>query len=359
MIFKFFGGIILLSLCGCAGTIPSKISVHSPRTYFAETVDGWRIALHRFEPRTLEDENPNVVLLVSSPHTNASFWTLDGSVNLARYLAKRGYDVWAISFRGTGRSTRPGYMSWSTLEEIAQMSEPQESAKNIYKWTLDDYILKDLHAALLFIRIKTNQDRITCIGHSFGGSILLAYLGLDEGKKVDRAVVTAPPFKYLKPVPDVFAVSNLPEENGSHFSRPVSEILFYNADNIDPHILDLSAVLALESLPPAIMTQFLKIAEIGELKSVKGRRNYFKALKRVQIPVLLLSGKKDNLAPPEGIREIYRKLGSSEKEYKELGRANMFGADYGHDDIILGKLSKKEVYPFIYEWLKKSNEENE
>lgn len=316
---------------GCALTLPSKISVHSPQIHFATTRDGWRVALHRYEPRTLHSKSP-VVLLVTSPHYNFNFWSLHPEVDFARFLAKRGWDVWALSFRGTGRSTRPGALT--------------------REWTFDDYVEKDLPAALSFIEKKTGQKKITCVGESFGGSILLAYLGSGKNSQVDQAVVLAPPYKYYLPLPDVFSVP--PSEIGGEtaFTYPMSEVLFFNQENIHPKIYKLSVNLAMEAISPAISNQFTSIVSQGEIQKEPNDPQYFKRLPQIKIPILLLCGKKDNLAPPEGVRAVYEQIQSKNKQFREFSRANFYRVDYGHDDLILGKWSKVEVYPFIWKWLK-------
>lgn len=237
------------------------------------------------------------------------------------------------------------------------MQDLKSKKKSSYGWNMDDYIDKDLPAAINFIRKKTGKEKITCIGQSFGGSLLLAYLGLDQGRTVDRAVVIAPPFKYISPAPDIFS---LPEKKGEvrkRFSSPISDILFFNPKNIDQDVLDQSTILAVASLPPEVAIQFLSVASKGELKSGRGRRNYFKALKLIKEPILLICGKKDNLAPPEGVRAVYERISSDKKNFRLFSRDNLYQVDYGHDDLILGIWAKQEVYPYIYEWLKKNKNE--
>jgi len=354
LITLLFSGI--LGLMGCGATLPSKITVHSPKLLFAKTSDDWQIALHRFQPRTIESKTP-VMLLVTSPNYNATFWSLKGSVHFARFFAKRGWDVWALSFRGAGRSHRPGFITWDTLDELTKAQDPKSNKSSSYQWTIADYINKDLPAALNFIRNKTGVKLVTCIGHSFGGSLLLAYLSLDQGEKVGQAVVIAPPFKYISPAPDIFLLSEKKQEVRKRFSSPISNILFFNPNNIDRSVLNQSTFLAMESLPPEIATQFLSVATSGELKSSQGRRNYFKALKLIEQPILLICGKKDNLAPPEGVRAVYEKIASDKKVFRLFSRDNLYQVDYGHDDLILGKWAKQEVYPYIDEWLNKNKNE--
>lgn len=332
-------------------TLPSKISVHSPKLYFATTSDGWRIALYRSRPLVL-DESRAPVLLVTSPTYNASFWSVHDKVHFVRYLAKRGWDVWVVSLRGTGRSTRPGYL---TLDQTLQQGT---GFKYIgFDWTLDDCILRDLPAALKFIQQTTGQPKITCVGQGLGATVLLAYLAVDQEYLIDRAIAIAPPFKYFEPVPDIFYLA-FPRQTSEQNAPPVniSEILFYNRENVDPQVVSDCTSFAMESIPPGMLQQFRDLLYEGELQSADKNRNYFNALKRIRRPVLLVCGKKDNLAPPEGVWEVYEQIGSKKKWIREFGRANMYRADYGHDDLIIGKWAKKEVYPYLENWLRENGE---
>ena len=68
-------------------------------------------------------------------------------------------------------------------------------------------------------------------------------------------------------------------------------------------------------------------------------------------PVLLVAGAVDNLAPPEVVRFSYDQVASPDKTYRMFGRVNGHKADYGHNDLILGKHSREEVFPLIAQWL--------
>lgn len=353
-IFKFSLLFLSLAAAGCGLTLPSKISVHSERLFFVSTADGWRLALHRYRPRGL-DKSRNPVLLVTGPNYNASYWEIHDKAHFARYLAKRGWDVWALSLRGTGRSTRPGFTTLDTLEnlELAEKWAGGFEFKS-FDWTLDDYVTQDLPTAIEFIQQKTRNKKVSLIGAGFGGSILLAYLGTDQKYDVDRAVVVAPPFKYFGPVNDVFtrAFANHGQKNGASYS--LTGILFFNLANMDPEVESACATHAMESIPPGVLRQIRDLIYEGELRSADKKRNYFDSLGRIRRPMLLLCGKKDNLAPPEGVLEIYQRISSKNKKFHEFGQANLHKVDYGHDDLILGKGSKREVYPYIEEWLREN-----
>ena len=92
---------------------------------------------------------------------------------------------------------------------------------------------------------------------------------------------------------------------------------------------------------------------VGEFVSAKGDFNYRKKLAKVRIPVLLIGGEKDYLAPPKALRTTYRALGSKDRTLRIFGSRSKDPIKYGHFDLILGKKARKEVYPVIGKWLKR------
>ncbi len=308
-IFSLLGIVVLvLNLNGCAFKLPSQISVHSAKEFVALTTDRVPLKLVRFQSRTLSSNDP-VILLVTSPHTNASFWSLDGSVDLPRYLAKRGWDVWAFSFRGTSQS--------KTREEPL----------------FDDYVTKDLPAVIAAIQKKTGKKKIAALGHGFGATALLSYLEKESDQHISQAVVLAPPAQYLLPLPDFFF---LPLE--SDLVRP----LFFNQTNISSDVQSRFSILAEEKMPTALIRLFKTFSETGGLGL---------DLSSLSAPLLMVSGKKDNFAPTEGLLAIYEIVGSKNKHFREFGSNNFYQINYDHHDLVLSSFAKKEVYPYIFEWL--------
>lgn len=313
--FRFFLFCFVLSGCTTV-SLPSKLSVHSSKVFQVQTADGWNLTLHRFQPRTLSSNDP-VILLLGSPKTNALFWHLENSVNFSRYLSKRGWDVWALSFRGTDQSQGEGAYQYF------------------------DYVHQDLPAAISFIQTKTGRSQIAAMGHSFGASILLSYLSSDQTNHIDQAVVIAPPFKYLKPLPDFFSFS---------LDSDLFQPLFLNWQNISSEVQSRYAILADQNWPKALVDIYDRLSQDGEIPENDSWRS-------IQIPILFIAGKKDNLAPTESVLDLYEQILSNRKTFREFGRNNFYQIDYDHHDFILSRYAKKEVYPFVYQWLEKEKNE--
>lgn len=57
------------------------------------------------------------------------------------------------------------------------------------------------------------------------------------------------------------------------------------------------------------------------------------------------------LDPAEGCRELYDAVGSADKQWVLLGRAEGFSHDYGHLEMIIGHDAQDEVWPRIAAWI--------
>ncbi len=108
---------------------------------------------------------------------------LDG-VSWMEYLAQRGYDVYLVDVRGYGRSTRP-----------PEMSQPPESNPPI---VTTDMAIKDVGAAVDFIRKRRSVEKINLLAWSWGCTMMGAYTAANPGR-VNRLVLYAP--QWLRDTP--------------------------------------------------------------------------------------------------------------------------------------------------------------
>ncbi|WP_245543328.1 alpha/beta fold hydrolase [Kyrpidia tusciae] len=77
------------------------------------------------------------------------------------HLARQGFDTWALDFRGFGQSTRP----------VAMTQPPNQTAPVV---RLND-VLKDVDAAVTFIKTSRGVSSVDLIGWSYGGVAAGAY----------------------------------------------------------------------------------------------------------------------------------------------------------------------------------------
>ena len=129
-----------------------------PRVYFTQTTDGRSLALHRTEPNQIREGLPPLILC-HGEGMNKWVWDLGGRRSFIKYFSQLGFDVWALEFRGHGESSKP---EWHN--------------ERPYDWNFDDYVHKDLPAAVTFVQGQTNSRYVTLVGHGIGAMAAYAYL---------------------------------------------------------------------------------------------------------------------------------------------------------------------------------------
>jgi pimeloyl-ACP methyl ester carboxylesterase len=87
---------------------------------YAETTDGWRVALFRYAARG--DRKPFPIVAGHGFAGSRLIWDLTRESSLARYLANAGYDFYAVDLRGRGES-------W-----------PQTGSRADAQWSFDDFV---------------------------------------------------------------------------------------------------------------------------------------------------------------------------------------------------------------------------
>ena len=373
-------GLVLL-VGGCQG-IPSYLSPtgrfseppHIIEAHSTETDDGWTLAFKRYR-RAGNTRLLGPVVLCHGFSTNGFFWDLDEAHSLARYLADRDFDVWVVSLRGAGASTKPGFSAIKGIISTRLADLPATISRSTldpkkFNWTVDDYIDYDVPAILSYVTGATGRPKLWWVGHSMGGMILFAHLERVDEARVAGFVAVATPMAILQPPNDilqgilkqswllklsVLAVNaTLPAKLASPLGGAVQtplDALFYNRDNMDRATITRQFLNGVEDIPTAVLDQFTLMIRTGEFLRADGSYSYTRNLGKVTVPVLLLSGQVDNLAPPEVVRFAYDQVASTDKTYRMFGRVNGYRANYGHNDLVLGIHARDEVFPLIAGWL--------
>lgn len=129
-------------------------------------------ALTRFAP-------DNIILFVhgATGSPEAGFDLALDNLSWMDWLAQQGNDVYCVSVRGYGRSTRP-----------REMDEPPMNNPPIVR---TDTAARDVGAAVDFIRTRRGVDTISLLGHSWGTTIMALYTTMNNAK-VHRLALYAP-----------------------------------------------------------------------------------------------------------------------------------------------------------------------
>jgi len=346
------------------------------RYYSTATLDNWTLHLVRINGSTGKDDRLPVVLCHGFGH-NGYLWRLGGQRSLAQYLAANGYDVWIANLRGSGASSKPGFIAVRTLVKtppgylIKRVPQIMVDFDKV-DWTVDDHIAYDIPAIAGLIRSVTKKPSVNWIGHSMGAMIALAYAEEQKSQHPDINSIAAIGAPMLIPFPlndaltiirenpklfqalNLFLNQSIPSllnaATGGNLQNGL-DYLYYNRANMNRLTIVEMLYYVIEDMSPGCVAQFQTMIETGRFLSTDGKIDYTKRLDRIRVPVLSIAGKADNIAEPEAMRHLYRQIASKDKMFKLIGISSGAAHDYGHTDLILGYRSHDEVFPILLKWL--------
>ena len=324
----------------------SLLFSQTPTPLNIPTEDGAQIYVEHFQ-----NAGPSIILAhgISSNHR---FWNLNTTHSLALFLHEKGFDVYNMDFRGHGFATHTS-----------------KGEKQIQGWTIDSYGI-DIHAIIQHIRHQRPQERPMYLGHSLGGLALISYLAQYGSQSIKAMIVVASPFDFRHQEPVLrlaragASVSILPVPTpmlariAAFFSNTPAHIdsLLWGKDTISPKIRKELYNSIVSPMTPKELLHLSKTLSQDAFSPAVGSHTYTKNLSEHDIPALFLAGRADRIAPVDRVLGYYNALGSSDKEFRILGKDYGFSIDYGHLDYALARIAPKEVFPIISAWLsKKSN----
>jgi pimeloyl-ACP methyl ester carboxylesterase len=324
-----------------------RVAPRQDELRFADTRDGWRLALARRVPRG-EARWPPVLLCHGLSANRAS---LDFGVerwSLSRALADAGFDCFALDLRGHGASRR------------ARRGAPRG-------WTFDTYLAEDIPAALDAVREATRSAQVLWVGHSQGALLGLVAAGLFPDR-IAGVVAIAPPthlhvpellrryvrFAFLATGRGQRFLARAASPLGGRLHPALAQVAM-NSHNVDPRLYRQVMANVVEDVSPGVLRQFLEWARRDRLTSLDGKLDYREGLSRARQPALFVSGAGDLLVPPASVQQGFAAWGG-DKEYWNAGREAGLSADYGHSDLIFGLHAPEEIYPRVVQWLRAHSE---
>ncbi|MDP8263246.1 MAG: alpha/beta fold hydrolase [Candidatus Ancaeobacter aquaticus] len=356
--------------------------------HYVATPDGWKIAIEHVSSRGIANDNPPVILCHGLGY-NGDFWMLSREMNLAQYLADRGYDVWIMSLRGAGKSTKWVYkiaeMGMETpaiLDNIdnedytslairgvgmlfklsqAKMTNASINPKFI-NWTFDDYVNYDVPTAIEFVKQKTGSPDIFWVGHSMGGNILLAHLAkyqrrdirgvvtigsqltMADGHVVNEYINTLQWLRLLELQGGVEA------EKAKRMAQEQGRALLFNQGNMERDVIGRLEISGTDTPAVGVLGQYLELVGSGEFKTADNSYNYARSAQNIKVPLLACAGQRDAFVNPKDLLFLRDNVGSTDCQAVLLGPSvGMY--PYGHNDSLISRRAAREVYPMIGKWL--------
>ena len=226
--------------------------------------------------------------------------------SLMDFLAKNGYDVWAIEIHGYGRSEKTD-KDWSDTESAAS----------------------DINAAVDYISKLRRVDKISILGWSWGTQTTGLFT-MKHPEKVEKLILFAMPWgrKSLPPSPQ------LPKEqyriNDEKAARSDFIAGQYEEDVVDKYVKE--ALAADPKSPNGVRVDGMTKLAILSPEAIK-------------VPTLLIHPEKDFVANEAASLEFFSRLGTKYKSYAALpdgGHAILLEKNYRKfQDVVLGFLNQR------------------
>lgn len=301
---------------------------------WVSTADGWTLCLGRRRPRG-EPRGVPVLLIHGLAMNRLALDFGEEGRSLAAALAAEGFDCFALDLRGHGAS-RPG------------PGAPR-------RWTLDDYLDKDLPAAMAAVAAATGEQRVALVGHS-QGALLALMAAVRAPEAVAGVVAMAPPIRFtahaaahLRVVPALAAlrVARLAARMVAPFAglwHPRAARMSIQPAEMEGPIFRRMMANVMEDLPPGVVAQFDAFVREDRCGSADGREDWRNRLWDGRAPALFVAAPEDGIATPEIVREACERWGG-EKAFVALP------AGIGHADMLLGRRAPTALFPVVVAWM--------
>lgn len=288
------------------------------------------------------------VLLIHGYGQNRYVWHLPAR-SLANHLARAGFDVWNLDLRGHGRSRHLGARRPTHVAE---------------------FVLEDVPAAIEEVQRLTDGRPVYLLGHSLGGLVSYAVAGRMAGA-IGGIITLGSPYHFTRgswPL-RLLGGAMLTVDRRLSFghgalglkgwgeamrlARGFIESPFFPLPirgfvpgSMEPDILAQHMSLAMDSGSITVLrNMFLDAAESRRSgHRLGGLGGFADAFEAKDLPLLVIAGTHDDLAPPASVAPAYENSRSRDKTYRAFPR--------GHIDLIIGRDSPQTIWPLIEAWLR-------
>ena len=272
------------------------------------------------------------------------------SRSMANHLARAGFDVFNIDLRGRGRS---GHLGAGRPGGVL------------------DFVRHDVPAALDEIEQLTGETGAFLIGHSLGGVVSYC-VAVDHPTRVRGVISLGAPYhftlgsRWLRHFGSAFlaldarmSLPNLPVPTRTYgrFVRATRRLVdssFYplplrgfHGGNVEPTVLAEHMALAMDHGSIATLRGMFAWAREARQRrrGDVGLFGYARRFEQLDVPLLVIAGRHDDLAPPDSVRPAYEHSRSHDRRYREL--------PFGHADLLIGRDAPQACWPLVEQWLRR------
>lgn len=319
------------------------IPTRAREVHWVKTSDLWQIRLCRYGG----EHGGEPVFLCHSVLANHFNFALPEEEGMVDILVKAGYDCWVIDLRGNRDSTPP-------------------FGQRRMKVCVDDHLLRDLPAAIDYIRKNTGYNQVHWVGHSYGGMLLYAFEQLFGRDYIASGTTLGTPpgftgigFRYpriavtilrFSPALMDFILRGLTPL--ACLVKPNFEFLPINWKNMHPKIKTAHLFNVLQIMPPKVGAELAFWAS-HDIWSMNGDKlDVIAGLNKLQTPLFAIYGGADPLTPWKNIHDFFTQLPNDDKQLMYLTEEDGFHTDYSHVDLAFAVEGVEEVFEPIAAWLK-------
>jgi pimeloyl-ACP methyl ester carboxylesterase len=311
-------------------------------------VTSGRVPLAMVRKRVASNESGTraPVLLVHGFGQNRYAWHLP-SRSLANHLAVQGYDVFNLDLRGHGRSR---HLSTTRSRGV------------------ECYVTEDLPSAVEEVTALSGGRAPYLIGHSLGG--LVSYAAAPTlGSGIAGIVSIGSPYHFTRGSLSLGAIAlfmrglstvRLRPPNAPFSISPIGRVMRslarvaesplypiplrgWHPGALEPHVLDEHLRLAFDR---AGMGEMVNMFEWANQRRFGGHAlDYVERFEKMDVPLLVIAGSNDDLAPPASVRPGFLLSQSRDKTYRAL--------PLGHIDLLVGRDAPLMTWSLLTGWLDK------
>jgi pimeloyl-ACP methyl ester carboxylesterase len=294
------------------------------------------------------DRPRGVVLLVHGFGQNRYTWHIRGR-SFSTFLAAEGFDVWNVDLRGHGRSRR---------------------FSDAWAGAMDDYVRDDMPACVEEALLHTGDTRVFFIGHSMGGIIGYCAAASSLRGRLRGLVTIGSPyhfghgsltlhaaslalgmlrstglFRRRRPLPLALVALGLRHSRFLWDRKLLTGVPLrpWSPGSIEDEVLEEYLGRAFDWTTLQVAFDLVRSGPDRKLRARDGT-DYGAAFEReTALPLLLVAGRRDALAPPASVRPAYARSASRDKSFRVF--------PLGHVDLIVGREAPMTTWPLISGWL--------